>query len=348
MTRQLLVFSARLFAALCLLIVVWPAKRALAGDWHVARRVVLGGDGGWDFLTLDAAGHRLFIVRSDRVTVVDTDTDHAIGEIPGLHKGHGVALASQTGHGFVTSGGDGTVTMFDATSLKALGMTPAADDADSIIYDPASSQVVTFNGDGNSATAVDPATGKAIRTVPLGGKPDVGVSAGNGKLYVNIQDKSEVAELDAKSLAVTRRWPIAPCESPSALAIDEAHHRLFSVCRNKLMGVSDADAGHLLTTVPIGEKVDGAAYDPSTGDAFASNGEGTLTVVHEDTPDTFHVVSTVTTMPGARTMALAPKGDRIYTVSAEFGPAPAEPTPDNPRRRPPVLPGTFTLLVLER
>jgi len=188
-------------------------------------------------------------------------------------------------------------------------------------------------------------SGRRVATVALGGKPEFGVSAGDGKLYANLEDSSAVVEIDAAAMKVTRRWPLAPCKSPTGLAIDRVHHRLFSGCRNKLMAISDATAGKLITTVPIGEGVDANAFDPATQLAFASNSDGTLTIVHEDTPDRFTVVQTVQTMTGARTMGLDLRTHRVYTVSAKFGPAPAESTAANPRRRPPQVPGTFTLLV---
>lgn len=201
----------------------------------------------------------------------------------------------------------------------------------------------TFNGDAGSASAIDPASGTRIGAVDLDGKPEFGVTAGNGKLYVNIEDKGEVAEIDATGMRVVKRWSLAPCTSPSGLAIDAAHQRLFSVCRNKVMAISDVDGGRVVATVPIGAGVDAARFDAGTQDAFASNGDGTLTVVHEDAPDRYRVVQTVTTMQGARTMEIDPRSHTVYTVSAKFGPVPA-----GQRRRPPVLPGTFTLLVLER
>jgi DNA-binding beta-propeller fold protein YncE len=314
--------------------------------YHEVHRFVLGGDGGWDYLALDPAGHRLFIARQDRVMVVDPETGKLLAEIPGLNRAHGVAFDYGTGHGFATSGGDGMVIMFDLASLKTLGKAPAAPDCDAILYDAASKRVFTFNGDAESATAIDPATGKAVGEVALGAKPEFGVSAGDGRLYVNLESSSMVAEVDAAALKVTRRWSIEPCQSPSGLAIDVDHHRLFSVCHSKVMGVSDLTAGRLVTTVPIGAGVDAARYDAGTGEVFASNGDGTLTVVHQDSPDAYHVVQTVETMRGARTMEIDPSRHRLYTASAELGPLP--PSTDGRRHRPPILPGTFRLLVYER
>jgi DNA-binding beta-propeller fold protein YncE len=324
------------------------AFAATAPGYHVTQTFVLGGDGGWDYVAFDSVGHRLFIARQTRDMVVDPATGKLLGEIPGLGGAHGVAFAYEFGHGFATSGRDSTVTMFDLKTLQVLGRAIAAPDADAILYDPATKRVFSMNGDSKSASAFDPSTGLKIGTVDLGAGPEFGVSAGDGKLYINLEDKGAIAEVDAQALTVTRQWSIAPCESPTGLAIDRAHHRLFSGCRNKVMAISDAAAGQLLTTVPIGAGVDANAFDPGTGYAFSSNGEGTITVVHEDSPDKFSVAETVTTMPSARTMALDPRTHTLYTVGAKFGPAPTEATPDNPRKRPPMIPGTFSLLVVTK
>jgi DNA-binding beta-propeller fold protein YncE len=313
----------------------------------VTRRIVLGGDGRWDYVTVDTTGNRLFIARQTRVMVVDPASGKLLGEIPGLNGAHGVALDYSTGHGFATSGRDSQVTMFDLKTLKVLGKSPAAEDADAVLYDPASKHVFTFNGDAGSSTVIDPVSGKAVGNIALGGKPEFGVSAGDGKLYANIEDKGEVVEIDAKSQRVTRRWSLAPCTEPTGLAIDRVHHRLFSGCHNKVMAISDATAGKLIGTVPIGEGVDGDAFDPGTGLAFASNGDGTLTVVHEDSPTKFSAVASVPTSRGARTMGLDPRTHQIYTVTADLGPTPTA-TEQDPHPRPPVVPGTFKLLVLEQ
>jgi hypothetical protein len=342
--RKVNVLSRLLAAgALVLGVAVAPVQ---AQSYHVTRTFTLGGEGGWDYLALDTAGHRMFIARQDRIMVVDPAAGTLLGEIPGLNRAHGVAFDYASGHGFATSGADSTVTMFDLKTLQVLVRTTAAVDDDGILYDPATRRIFTMNGDAGSATAIDPVSGRRVGAVDLGGKPEFGVSAGDGMLYVNLEDKSEVAEVDAQTLKVTRHWSIAPCESPSGLAIDRANHLLFSGCRNGLMGVSDARAGRLVTTVPIGRGVDACRFDAASRLAFASNGDGTLTVIHEDSPDKYTVVANVATKQGARTMELDEATHRLYTVSADFGPAPA-PTAERPRPRPPVLPGTFALLVLE-
>lgn len=318
------------------------AAPAVAQNYTITHTYKLGGDGGWDYLALDTASHGLFIARQDRVMVVDPQNGKPIAVIPGLNRAHGIAFAYAEGHGFATSGADSTVTMFDLKTLKVLKRTKAAIDDDAVLFDPATGHIFTMNGDAKSSSVIDAKTGDVIGTIDLGGGPEFGVSAGDGKLYINIEDASEVVEVDAAAMKVTRRWSIKPCESPSGLAIDRVHHRLFSGCRNGTMGISDAQAGKLVTTVPIGRGVDACRFDEGTGLAFASNGDGTLTVIHEDSPDTYTVVGNVNTMRGARTMELDPVSHRLFTVSAEFGPLPAG------QRRPPVLPGTFSLLELDR
>jgi DNA-binding beta-propeller fold protein YncE len=307
---------------------------------------VVGGDGSWDYVVPDSSQHRVFIGRQNRVMVVDQNDGKLVGEVAGIDGAHGVALAPATGHGFATSGNDGTVVMFDLKTLKALGRTPAAEDADAIIYDASSNRVFTFNGDAHSSTVINPTDGKLVTNIPLGGKPEYGASAGDGKVYANITDNSEVVEIDARKLGVTRRWSTAPCKQPVAMAIDVKHKRLFSGCRSGVMAISDYQAGKVVATVPIGNGVDGAAYDPATGDAFASNLDGTLTVIHQDGPDAYRVVETVQTAQGSRNMGLDLATHRLFIPGAKFGPAPA-PTADNPRPRAPVVAGSFMIMVVE-
>jgi DNA-binding beta-propeller fold protein YncE len=328
-------------ALLCAAAASLPAQ-----TYHVTKSFTLGGDGGWDYVALDTAGHRLFVARQTRVMVIDPATGKLLAEIPGLDRAHGVAFSYATGKGFATSGGDSSVVVFDLKTLQVLGRTTAAVDADAVLFDPATKHVFTFNGDAGSSSVIDAASGQRIGTIDLGGKPEFGVTAGNGRLYVNIEDSSAVAEIDATAMKVVRHWKLAPCESPTGLAIDRAHGILFSGCRNGVMAISDAKAGRLITTLPIGQGVDGARFDDQRQLAFASNGDGTITVIHEDAPDKFTVVATVQTKRGARTMELDQQTHRLFTVSADFGPPPA-PTADRPRPRPPVLPGTFVLLELD-
>jgi outer membrane protein assembly factor BamB len=234
--------------------------------------------------------------------------------------------------------------MFDLVTFKPLGRIHAAEDADAIIYDGASHRVFTFNGDAHSSTVIDAATGKLITNIDLGGKPEYGASAGDGKVYANLTDNGEVVEIDANALMVTRRWSTAPCKNPVSMAIDVAHQRLFSGCRSGVMAVSDYRAGRVVATVPIGAGVDGAGYDAKTSDAFASNADGTLTVIHQDDADHYHVVETVKTMPGSRNMGLDVTTHEIFLAGAKF----ETPAAGAPRQRPSVVPGSFVVLVVER
>ncbi len=333
----------RKIAFVLTLAAVAPLVAQSPSHYRVTHTYTLGGDGGWDYIVPDPPNHRLFIGRQDRVMVVDEDTGTLLGEVTGIQGAHGTAVAGRTGHGFATSGNDQSVVMFDLKTFKALGRIPAAEDADAIIYDGASNRVFTFNGDAHSSTVIDPVAGKLITNIPLGGKPEYGASAGDGKVYGNLTDTSEVVEIDAKTATVARRWSTAPCKQPVAMALDTAHHRLFSGCRSGLMAISDYQAGKVVATVPIGAGVDGVGFDATSGDAFASNADGTLTVVHQDGPDQYHVAETLQTPQGARNMGLDPTNHRVFIVSAKFGPAPA-----GGRGRGPVLPGSFTLMVIER
>src|SRR5947208_3545542 len=316
--------------------------------YQVTHTYALGGDGSWDYIVPDPPNHRLFIGRQNRVMVVDENSGALFGEVTGIQGAHGTAIANATGRGFATSGNDRAVVMFDLKTFATLGRIPAAEDADAIIFDGPSNRVFTFNGDAHSSTVIDPVAGKLITNISLGGKPEYGASAGDGKVYANLTDTGEVVEIDAKSATVARRWPTAPCKQPVAMAIDTAHRRLFSGCRSGVLAVSDYVAGRVVATAPIGSGVDGAAFDASTSDVFTSNADGTLTVIHQDGPDQYRVVENLQTALGARNMGLDPTTHRLYVVSAKFGPVPAESTAANPRRRPPVLPGSFSMMVVER
>jgi DNA-binding beta-propeller fold protein YncE len=331
-----------------LVIVACCLAQPLSAQYAVSHTYQLGGEGGWDYVIPDPAHHRLFIARQNRMMVVDERTGALLGEITGIHGAHGVAMVEKTGRGFATSSEDSSIYIFDAVTLKVLGKVPAAEDADAIIYDAASDRVFSFNGDAHNATVVDARSGTLVRNVPLGGKPETGIAAGNGKVYVNLTDISEVVEIDAKTLNVTRRWATAPCKQPVAMAIDVAHARLFSGCRSGVAAVSDLGAGTIVATLPIGQGVDGAAFDPVTGDAFFSNVDGTLTVIHEDSPNAYHVVQSLRTIERGRNMGLDPLTHQIFVVGAKFEPLPAESTAANPRRRAPMVPGSFSLLLIER
>lgn len=309
--------------------------------FQLTHKYPLAGDSGWDYMVPDPPHHRLFIARQNRVTVIDEDSGKLLGEVPEIHGAHGTAIDPQSGYGFATSSEDKSVVMFDANSFKVLKRIPAAEDADAIVFDQPSGRVFSLNGDAASSTVIDGRTGNVIKNLPLQGKPEYGVSAGDGKLYVNITDKSEIVEIDTKTATLTRRWSTAPCEHPVSLAIDKTHHRLFSGCRSGVMAISDYAAGKVIATVPIGKGVDGAGYDPQTADAFASNGDGTLTVIHQDSADKYHVAANIPTPIGSRSMAFDPMSHRLFVMAAQFGPVPPG------GRRGPVLEGTVTLLVFE-
>jgi DNA-binding beta-propeller fold protein YncE len=336
----------RLIGALLALTAATTLGAQTAGPYHISHTYPVGGDGSWDYLVPDPAHHRVFIGRQNRVMVVDESDGRLLGEVTGINGAHGTAIAEKSGHGFATSGNDSSVVMFDLATYKVLGRAHAAEDADAVIYDPASDRVFTFNGDAHSSTVIDPATGKTITNIDLGGKPEYGASAGDGKVYANLTDNGEVVEIDAKNLTVTRRWSTAPCRNPVAMAIDVAHRRLFSGCRSGVMAVSDYAAGKVVATIPIGTGVDGAGFDPATADAFASNSDGTLTVIHQDSPDTYHVVQTLSTMAGSRNMGLDPTTHRIFLAGAKFGAAPEN--AGGRRGRAPMVPGSFVVLVVER
>jgi len=339
-----------LSSVLFVCVLVLLASLALAAGssgYHVTKKTVLGGDGGWDYLTVDAKARRIYISRSTHVMVVDADSAALVGDIPGTNGVHGIAIASDLDKGFISDGRDANVTIFDTRTLKVLGTAPAGKNPDAIIYDPASKRVFAFNGTSKDATAIDAKTGTVAGTIPLGGKPEFAAADEKGHVFVNIEDTSEIVQFDSNKLSVENRWKIAPGQEPSGLAMDRKHRRLFSVCSNKLMVVVNADSGAVITTLPIGQGTDAAGFDPETGFAFSSNGEGTLTVVHEDSADKFSVVDTVPTQVRARTMALDTKTHQVFTVTAEFGPPPAA-TAQQPRPRAPMVPGSFTLLALSR
>jgi YVTN family beta-propeller protein len=326
-------------------VVALSAQTRAQSGYRVLEQHKLGGEGGWDYLTIDSKTRRLYISHSTHVLVVDAETGTIIGDIPDTPGVHGIAVVEDVGKGYVSNGRASTVTVFDLKTLKALKQIPVGKNPDAIIYDAASKRVFTMNGGSSDATAIDVKTDTVAGTLALGGRPEFAVTDDEGNVFVNLEDKSAIVEFNSRRLAVEADWPIAPAEEPSGLALDRKHHRLFSVGSNKLMAVVNADTGKVVTTLPIGSGVDAAGFDPETGLIFSSNGDGTLTIVHEDSPDKYSVIENVTTRRGARTMTLDPKTHRVYLVTAEFGPAPT-PTPERPHPRPTIVPGSFTLLVV--
>ena len=317
---------------------------AADSGYHLINTYKLGGDGGWDYLTLDSSSRRLYISRATHVIVIDADSGKAGGDIPDTPGVHGIALAPELGRGFVSNGREGTVTIFDLQTLKLITKVKAGENPDSILYDPATKRVFTFNGRSHDSTAIDAASGTVLGTIKLEGKPEFAASDAKGEIFVNIEDKSQIDAIDPSKLEVKARWPLAPCDEPSGLAIDRKNRRLFAGCDNKMMAVVDADSGKVIATPAIGEGVDANAFDPGTALAFASCGDGHLTVVHEDSPNKFSVLENVSTQDGARTMALDEKTHRVFLVTAKFGPPPAA-TPDNPHPRHTILPDSFVVLV---
>ena len=311
-------------------------------QYKLANTVKLGGDGGWDYLYYDKDGHRLFITRGTHVMVVDTNSLKMTDDIPDLSGIHGVTLAPELGRGFISNGGDNTVTVFDLKTLKKLDSVKVGERPDAIMYDPFTKHVFTFNARSKDSTVVDAASGKVLGTIPLGGKPEYPATDLKGKVFVNIEDKNEIAQLDANKLTVLNHWALGSCQEPSALAFDKEHHRLFAGCGNKTMAVVDSESGKVVTTVPIGEGVDAGRFNPNTQQVFMSCGEGVLTVIHEDTPDKYSVTQNLPTAKGARTMAMDYENNVAYLVTAQ-----RDPKPPAPGQRPAMVPGSFELLVVK-
>jgi len=334
-----------LWVSMAALLLAAAAVAAAGPGYHIIATYKLGGDGGWDYLTVDAAARRLYISRATHVMVVDTDNGKSVGDIADTPGVHGIALAPELGRGFVSNGREGTVSIFDPKTLATNSRVKVGDNPDAILYDSATKRVFAFNGKSQDATALDAAKGTVLGTIKLGGKPEFAASDGKGEIFVNIEDKSELLAIDPHTLEVKTRWPLAPCTEPSGLALDRKNRRLFVGCDNKMMAVVNADNGKVITTLPIGEGVDATWFDDETNLAFASCGEGVLTVVREESPDKFSVAENVPTQQGARTMALDSKTHNVWLVTAKFGPPPAA-APDNPHPRRSIVPDTFVALVI--
>ena len=340
--------ARRLIGWICLLVlavVTAASAPATAGGYHVIKEIPVGGEGGWDYLVADAATRRLYVSHATQVEVLDIDSGAVVGKIPNTQGVHGIALAPNLGRGFTSNGRAATVTIFDLKTLATLGEVPTGKNPDAILFDPATQRVFTFNRGSSDSTVINASNGTVVGTIPLGGHPEFAATDAAGHVYVNLQDKNAVADLDSRKLAVEHQWSLAPGEDPTGMAIDTRNHLLFIGCGNQMMVVMSTHDGHVTTTLPIGSGVDANAFDLETGLAFSSNGEGTLTVIREDAPDKFHVVENVKTQKGARTMALDPKTHDVFLPIAEYGPAPAA-TKENPRPRPSIKPGTFSILVL--
>ena len=302
------ILSCKLFAA--------PAP---TGGYSVVKKISIAGTGSWDYLMVDEAARRLYVSHGTQVEVIDIDALTVVGNVPKTPGVHGVAIAPEFGRGFVSDGQANAVTIFDLKTLKPIADVPTGQKPDAIIYDPATSRVFAFNGESKSATAIDAASGKVAGTVDLQGGPEYAAADGKGFVYNNLEDESLVLKINSRELKVEQRWPTAPCSSPSSMAMDRANRRLFVGCRSKVMAVLDVDTGKVITTLPIGDHVDATAFDAATKLIFNSNGEGTVTVIHEDSPDKYSLVETVKTAPRAKTMALDPKTHRLFLSTAENG-----------------------------
>jgi len=339
--------SAFLFFC-CAFLARSPSVVAQSPGYKVTGSIQVGGTGGWDYLSVDAAARRLYVSHTSKVEVIDLDSQKPVGQISGLTRIHGIAIADDLDRGFISDGGANQIVEFNLKDLAVQKKIPAGTNPDGILYDSFSKRVFAFNGRSQDATVVDAALATVAGTIKLGGKPEFPVSDERGSVFVNIEDKSEIIKLNAKTLAVEAHWPLAPCDAPSGLAFDKADRRLFSVCDNKMMAVVDADSGKVVATPAIGEGPDAAAFDPAAKVAFSSNGEsGTLTVIRQTTKGTYSPVQTLQTAEGARTMALDERTHKIYLATADFGPAP-EATAANAHPRPVPQPGTFRLLIVSR
>jgi DNA-binding beta-propeller fold protein YncE len=333
--------AAILFAGLFRVYAIVPGP----SGYHVAKSIPIGGDGGWDYCIVDSDARRVYVSHATHVVVLDADNDKIVGDIPDTQGVHGIALAPDLGRGFVSNGRANTVTIFDLNTLKTVSSVgTGGQNPDAIFYDAASKRVFAFNGRSASVTAINGVDGSVVKMFPVGGKPEFAVGSGDGHVFVNIEDKSELLEIDAQKLAVTERWPLAPCKEPSGLAMDTKNRRLFAVCDNNIMAVVNAETGKVIATPKIGEDPDAAGFDPETQLAFSSNGgAGTLTVVHEDSADKFSVVEDVPTKKYARTMAIDFKTHNIFLPVAEF----EEVTPKG-ERRPPMKQNSFQVLLVSK
>jgi DNA-binding beta-propeller fold protein YncE len=327
------------------IVLVVAAAAFAAEGYHVLNKIKIGGTGGWDYVAVDSNAHRLYATHATTVEVVDLDAGKAVGSIPQLHGVHGVALVPELNKGFITNGQSNSVTIFDLKTLAKTGEPATGMNPDSVCYEPKSQRVFTFNGRSNDSTAIDAKTGEPLSTFAVGGRPEFCVADGTGKLYVNLEDKNAIVEIDAAKPAVLRTASISPCEEPSGLALDSKDGVLFSVCGNKMMAVTDLKSLKVIATPAIGAGPDATAFDPGTGLVFSSNGDATMTIV-KNTGGKWDAVDTVPTERGARTMTLDPRTHRAYLLAAEYGPAPAPKSGEKKAGRPPVLPDTFHILVV--
>jgi DNA-binding beta-propeller fold protein YncE len=330
-----------------MLLVAFQPLRARVGPsgYHLVKTIPIGGDGGWDYCVVDSDARRIYVSHSTHVVVLDADSNAVVGDIPDTPGVHGIALAPDLGRGFISNGRGNSVTIFDLKTLKPISTVPIeGKNPDAIYYDAASKRVFTFNGGSANATVLNATDGTVVGNFPVGGRPEFAAGAGDGRIFLNIEDKSELVQIDAQKLTVVHRWSVAPCKEPSGLAMDTQNNRLFAVCGNKMMAVVNAQTGKVIATPKIDEDPDAAGFDPASQMAFSSNGgSGTLTVIHEDSPDKFSFIENVPTKKYARTMAIDFKTHNIYLPIAEFGASTA-----SGERRPPMKANSFGLLVVSK
>ena len=317
--RATLFATSRIALIFFACLIVLGASSSSNGNYSVIRKIPIPGQGSWDYLTIDDAARRLYVSHGTQVEVLDVDSGAIVGKIENTLGVHGIAIAADVGRGFVSDGQSSTVTIFDLKTLKTIAEVPTGKKPDAIIFDPATSRVFAFNGGSNSATVIEAKDGKVAGTIDLGGGPEFASADGNGYVYNNLEDESLVLKINSRTLKVEQRWPTAPCASPSSMAIDRANRRLFLGCRSKVMAVMNADTGQVITTLPIGDHVDATAFDPETQLIFNSNGEGTVTVIHQETPDKYSIAETVKTLPRAKTSALDPRTHQLFLSTAESG-----------------------------
>ena len=314
-------------------------------EYRSLGEIAVSGETGWDYLSIDPDARRLYVTHGTHIVVIDLDSQSVVGDIPDTPGVHGFAIARDLGRGFSSNGGESKVGVVDLKTLKIENRIATQEGPDAILFEPVHKEVYSFNGKAHSATVISATSGEVVATLPLPGKPEFSaVDPKAGRVFVNIEDKNEIVAIDSAQHQVVATWPIAPGESATGMAIDTAHHRLFVGCDNNLMLMVDSTTGKVVSSVPVGGEVDANAFDPELQLAFSSNGEGTLTLAHEDSPQKLTVVQTLQTQKSARTLALDPRTHRVYLAAATFGPAP-EPAPGVPRHRPPIVPGSFKILV---
>jgi len=315
--------------------------------YNLKKSVSVAGEGGWDLVSVDSSLRRVYIAHNTKIDVLDADSGNVVGAVSPIDGAHGAVAVPTAGLGFATNGKSNKVTVFDLKTLAITGEIATGEKPDSIIYDPATKHVFAFNADSDSATVIDPVKVKKIGTIPVKGAPEFAVADGKGHIFLNLEDKNEMLDIDSRRMKVVKRWKLAPCTEPASLALDNVNHRLFAGCNNNVLVVVDAQNGHVVTALPVGKHVDATAFDASTHEIISTAADGTMTIIDQDDANHYHVVQTLETPQRSKTFALDGATHQLFVPSASFGPAPA-PSKDNPKGRPSVLPGTFTVLIFER